>query len=71
MNAWTQFFILLGKITFSVLVCIGVAIVLGFLAAWMHASDEPEQEIQPKVYPMYDSKGRLIERKLVERRNGK
>ena len=47
MNAWTQFFILLGKITFSVLVCIGVAIVLGFLAAWMHASDEPEQEIQP------------------------
>lgn len=62
MNAWIEFFIILGKIFFILIVIILTAIMLHCVNKWM---DKPEpKQIQPKVYGIYDSKGRLIERRL-------
>jgi hypothetical protein len=65
MQTWIEFFIILGKIFFSILVGILVAIVLLPIKQRLDKSsevDEPEPtKATPTVYT-YDRKGRLIER---------
>lgn len=66
MDVWDNFYCILGKVFLSLIIGVVVFFLLCRLDKWMNKSEA--KEIQPKVYPMYDSKGRLIERKLVERR---
>lgn len=63
MQAWTEFFIVLGKIFFIILAIILTAIMLHCVNKWMDKSgevDEPEPvKARTEVYT-YDRKGRIV-----------
>lgn len=78
MDGWTQGFIILGKIFVILLIWLAVILVGCFVINWIEEGEEEpkkqeltwkgnkpgEPKMVPKYYPMYDSKGKIIERRV-------
>ena len=63
MNAWIEFFIILGKIFFAILVTVLVVILMYPVSKWIDKGEVDKPTKLAKVYT-YDRNGRLVERRM-------